>query len=438
MLSRLAALRPSGLWRHPDFLRFWTSETVSLLGTQGTLLAVPLTAALLLDATPRQMGVLGAVGGAAAFLAGFSAGPFVDRLRLKPLLVAADLANAAILLTVPLAWAGGALGMAQLYAVEELVGGLSTVSYVAAQSWLPSVVGRERLVGANGKLRASEALAQAAGPSLAGGLAQLAGAPLVLALDSLSYLASACLLGSVRAAEPARVRPEKADASGRGVLGAVGRTATELTEGLRFTLGNPVLRALLASSVTFNVFAGVFAALFVIFATRELGLAPAALGAVLAVQGIGSVLGALFVGRMVGRLGQGPVLVLAGVGQGVGWLALPVSGAFGLPAAPTLALALAVSGFSFVAYVVGAVSLRQELTPEELLGRVNAGSVSLILAAIPVGSLLGGLLATEVGTRTALALGALLGATGFLWTLFSPARKLGSVEPPVRPEKGRA
>jgi predicted MFS family arabinose efflux permease len=232
---------------------------------------------------------------------------------------------------------------------------------------------------------------------------------------------------SAPCARRSRQRSEEASASAseRGVLAAVGRTAAELTEGLRFTLGNPVLRALLASSITFNVFGGFFAALFVIFATRELGLAPVASGAVLAVQGVGGVLGALLVGRIVGRLGQGPVLVLAGAGQGVGWLVLPAAGAFGLPAAPTLALALAVSGFSFVAYVVGAVSLRQELTPDGLLGRVNAGSVSLILAAVPAGSLAGGLLATGVGTRTALTLGALLGASGFLWTLFSPVRRLG-------------
>ena len=435
MLSRLAALRLLGLWRHPDFQRFWTSETVSQFGTQGTLLAVPLTAALLLDATPPQMGALGAMGGTAAFLAGFLAGPFVDRLRLKPLLVGADLSNAAILLTVPVAWAVGVLGMAHLYAVEFLVGGLSTVSYVAAQSWLPSVVGRERLVEANGKLRVSEALSQTAGPSLAGGLAQIVGAPFVLVLDALSYLASARLLGSVRAAEPSRVRTEEASASAseRGIFAAVRPTAAELTEGLRFTLGNPVLRALLASSVTFNIFGGFFAALFVIFATRELGLPPAALGAILAVQGVGGVLGALFVGRTVRRLGQGPVLVLTGAGQGVGWLALPAAGAFGLPSAPTLALALAISGFSFVAYVVGAVSLRQELTPDELLGRVNAGSVSLILAAVPFGSLAGGLLATGLGTRTALACGALLGASGFLWTLLSPVRRLGDAGREVRP-----
>lgn len=255
----------------------------------------------------------------------------------------------------------------------------------------------------------------------------------MLIVDSLSYLASAYLLGSVRAGEPARTRAgEEAGTPADGVLPAARRTAAELTEGLRFTFGNPVLRALLASSVTFNV----FAALFVLFATRELGLAPAVLGAVLAMQGAGGVLGALLVGRMMERLGQGPVLVLAGVGQGLGWLALPASGAFGLPAAPTLALALAVSGFSFVAYVVGAVSLRQELTPDGLLGRVNAGSVSFILAAVPAGSLLGGLLAAEVGTRTALALGAMLGASGFLWTLFSPARRLGVAVWEAQPETG--
>lgn len=395
MRSRSPRPRLAGLWRHHDFLKLWGAETVSLLGTQATFLAVPLTAAVLLDASPRQMGVLGALGGTAAFFCGFFSGAFLDRLQRKPVLVGADLLNALILFSVPLAWLLGALGMAQLYAAEFLVGGLSTVSYVAAQSWLPSVVGREHLLEANGKLRATEALSQVGGPSLAGALAQLVAAPLVLAADSLSYLASALLVGSVRKVEPKWAGPrEQADAPG-----TAGRVAKEAAEGLRWIFSHPVLRALLMSSATFSLFSGFFAALFVLFATWELGLSPAAVGGVLAVQGTGSVLGALLVGRIADSLGVGRTLVLAAAGQGLGWLFLPLAGAFGIPTLPTLLLGFVVAGFCSVVYVVCAVSLRQALTPDGLLGRVNASAVSLILAASPFGSLLGGFLAEATSIR---------------------------------------
>lgn len=425
MRSRFAHLRLAGLWRHPDFLRLWSAETVSLLGTQATLLAVPLTAALLLDASPRQMGILGALGGAAAFFCGFLSGAFVDRLRRKPVLVGTDLSNALIISSVPLAWLLGTLSMAHLYAVEFLVGGLSTVSYVTAQSWLPSVVGRERLIEANGKLRASEALSQVGGPSLAGALAQLVGAPLVLAVDCLSYLVSALLVGSVRTTEPKQIESKEKAETPR----TVARIAKETVEGLRWVFSHPVLRALLASSTTFSLFSGFFAALFVIFATRELGLSPAMVGSVLAIQGTGSVLGALMAERIASRLGLGRALVLAAAGQGLGWLLLPFAGAFGIPALPVLALGLAIAGFCFVVYVVGAVSLRQALTPDGLLGRVNASAVSLILAASPFGALLGGILAEETNSRSALGLGALVGALGFLWTFFSPVRGIKNPDP---------
>ena len=331
---------------------------------------------------------------------------------------------------MPLAWLLGTLGMAQLYAVEFLVGGLSTVSYVTAQSWLPSVVGREHLLEANGKLRASEALSQIGGPSLAGALAQLVAAqlvaaPLVLAADCLSYLASALLVGSVRRVEPKRAGPREHTGAPR----TAGRVVKETAEGLRWLFSHPVLRAVLASSATLGLFSGFFAALFVLFATRELGLSPAMVGGVLAAQGAGSVLGALLAGRIADRLGLGRALVLAAAGQGLGWLFLPLAGAFGIPALPTLVFGFVIAGFCFVVYVVCAVSLRQALTPDRLLGRVNASAVSLILAASPFGSLLGGVLAEETSVRLALVLGALVAASGFLWTFFSPVRWVKSPEP---------
>lgn len=395
MRSRSIRLRLAGLWRQPDFLKFWSAESVSLFGTQTTLLAIPLTAALLLDATPRQMGVLGALGGASAFLSGFFSGVLVDQVRRIPIMVAADVLNALLIISVPLIWLFGDLGMAQLYAIEFLVGGLSTLSYISAQSYLPSVVANEFLVDANGKLRASEALSQVAGPPLAGSLAQIVAAPLILIVDSLSYLTSALLLWSMRTNEVRLSTRKKAST----LIESLKRTFKGSFEGLRWLLADPVLRGLLASSSSFNVFAGFFAALFVIFATRELGFSPVAVGLVLAAQGAGSVLGAILVKRIVGYLGLGPALVLAAAGQSLGWLALPFAGAFGIPAFPVIAAGLAVSGFSFVVYVVGAVSLRQTLTPDEILGRVNAVSVSLILGAIPVGSLAGGFLAAKRGNK---------------------------------------
>lgn len=417
--------RPVSLWRHADFLRLWSAESVSLFGTQATFLTVTLIATFVLDATPRQMGILGAMGGMASLFAGLLAGVLADRLRRRPLMVVADVLSALLILAVPTVWALGSLVMFHLYLVEFLVGGLTTVSYVAGQSYLPVVVGRGYLVEANGKLRASEALAQVAGPSFAGGLAQFVAAPLVLVLDSLSFLASAILVGSIRTVEPGRRRQPDDESTG-----AFGRAARETAEGLRWILGSPLLRAVLATSVSLSLFSGVFAALFVLFAGRGLGLSPAAIGAVLAFQGIGSILGALLSGRISHRLETGPSLVLSAAGMGLGWLVLPLAGIFGSPPAPTLVFGLFLSGFCYVVYVVQAVSLRQRLTPDEILGRVNAGAVALIFAATPVGSLLGGFLAESLGARAALALGAMVGASGFLWTLFSPVRRLRT--PPIR------
>ncbi len=416
----------AGLWRHADFLKLWSAESVSLFGTEATFLAVTLTAGFVLEATPRQMGLLGAMGGAASLFAGLLGGLIVDRLRRRPVLIVADVLCSVVVLTVPLAWSLGRLGLLQLYAVEFLVGGLTTISYVVGQSYLPSVVGRGRLVEANGKLRASEAVAQVAGPSLAGGLAQLVAVPLVLLLDSLTFVVSAWLVRSLRAVEPARARP-----ANDGRAGAVKRSAGEAIEGLRWIFGNPVLRALLATSASLSLFSGVFAALFVLFAGRDLGYSPAGIGTLLALQGAGSVLGALFSGWVSRFLAVGRALILAAAGMGLGWLALSLAGSLGTPAVPMLVFGLTVSGFCYVVYVVHAVSLRQQLTPDEILGRVNAGSVALILAAVPGGSLLGGLFAEATNVRTALALGALIGASGFLWTFFSPARRLGMT--PERP-----
>ncbi len=198
-LSRV--IRPSfgGLWRHPDFVRLWAAQTVSGFGSQVTVLALPLSAVLSLDASPGQMGLLVAASSAPNLLIGLFVGVWADRVRRRPLMIAADTGRAALLLAIPAAWLLDPLSIELLYAVALLAGIGDVVFGVAHVSFLPSLVGGERLVEANGKLQASTSLAQVAGPALGGALVGLLTAPVAIFLDALSYLVSALFLVRLRA-----------------------------------------------------------------------------------------------------------------------------------------------------------------------------------------------------------------------------------------------
>src|SRR5437762_1676405 len=292
--------RFTGLWRHREFLKYWTASAVSDVGSQITALALPLIGALMLAATPWQMGLLSAAGGAPILLVGLFAGVWVDRLRRRPVLIAADVGRALLLLTIPLASMAGLLTIPLLCVVALLVGALNVLFDIAHLAFLPVLVSREQIVDGNAKLEVTAAGAQAVGPSVGGALIGFLGAPFAVLLDALSFLVSGWLINRTRAVEPAPV----AAAARSGVW-------AEIREGMREVGRQPVLRALIAASGTMTFFGRMFNAVYILYMTRDLGLGPVGVGLVLAAGGIGSLAGALVAGPTTRRFGPGPMLVVS-------------------------------------------------------------------------------------------------------------------------------
>lgn len=398
-----------GLWRHGDFLKLWAGETVSLLGSQVTLLAMPLTAAMALNASPLQMGALGTVQYIPWLAVGLFAGAWIDRRRRRPVMIAADLGRMALLSLIPLAAAAGILRMEFLYAVGFLVGVLNVFFDVAYSAYLPALVPGDRLVEGNSKLQASASLAEISGPGLAGTLIQLATAPLAIAVDALSFFVSALSLMWIAAPES---RPASTDAS-HNLL-------AEIREGLRLVFSNPILRAFALASLTTNFFVDVHLAVFVLYATREVGMTPVILGTVLAVGSIGGLVGSLCAGPLANRLGLGRTLVVAQVLVTLAVLAIPLSGRQFWIAVPTIIVAEVLWGFAVVIYVVNTASLRQAITPPQCQGRVMASLRCVTWGVAPLGFLLGGILGEIIGLRATLVVAVIGPLLSVACLAFSP------------------
>lgn len=396
------------LWRHAGFLTLWAGQTVSLFGSRITLLALPLTAVLRLHAGAAQMGLLVAAGSAPWLVVGLPAGVWVDRLRRRPLMVAADLGRALLLFSVPLAAWLGRLHLEQLYLVQFLVGVLTVVFDVAYQSWLPSLVPSEHLVEGNSKLEMSDSVAQIAGPGLGGVLIQVLTAPVAILADALSFLVSAVLLGSIRSYEAAPNRARR------------GSMRHEIAEGARLVLGNPLLRALVASSATFNLFDSVLFSVYVLYMVRTLGLAAPAIGLVFGLGGVGGLLGALLVGPITRRYGLARTLTSAVILAALAELLIAAARGPALVAASMLVGAEAIVEFGAVLFAINAVSLRQMRTPEALRGRVNATSRFATWGVGPVGALLGGALGRAIGLRQTVLLAGLGTLLAFPWIALLP------------------
>ncbi|MGQ0568631.1 MAG: MFS transporter [Armatimonadota bacterium] len=401
-----------GLWHNPDFVKLWAAATISIFGSLITRTALPFTAILVLKATPVQIALLAAADLASQFLVGLVAGAWADRLRRRPIMIAADLGRAALLGTIPLAAFFHALRIEQLYAVAFLTGILTVFFDVADQSYLPTLVRREQLVEGNGKLSASASIAEVGAFGLSGWLVQLLTGPIAILIDALSFLWSALFVGLIRAPEPAPAPP----GGGQSIR-------AEIAEGLRVVLGNPLLRAIAGCTLTANLSFRISGAVFLLFTTRELGFQPGIQGMIFAVGGVSSLLGALVAGRTAHRFGAGPVMIAGVVLMGVSMLLIPLA-----QGATMLALLLLVAqqlgDGAFTVYDITQVSLRQAITPERVLGRANASIRFSMLGAMLAGSLLGGLLGETIGLRatlTAAAGGILLSA---LWLILSPLRTL--------------
>ena len=401
------------LWRHREFLKLWTAQTISVFGDNFTGLALPIIAAISLQATPGQMGVLTAVERAPFLILGLFAGVWVDRMRRRPILIVGDVGRGLVLLSIPLAALSASLGMSQLYVVGLLIGILTVFFDVSYQAYLPSLVERRQLVEGNSKLEATRSIAQLAGPGIAGAVIQILTAPIAIILDAVSFLISALLIGSIR-------RPEEPpDAQGRRALLA------EAREGLGVVFGSPYLRSIAGATGTSNLFASSLFTLYILFVTRELGLTPAAIGLIFSIANVAGLLGALTAGRLAARFGLGRVIIGSMFIGGLGFL--PVGLATPATAYPLLILAAALGSFGVPVYNINQVSLRQAITPMRLQGRMNATMRFLVWGTMPLGGLLGGALGETFGLRPAILISAAGGALAFLWVLLSPVRALQTI-----------
>jgi MFS family permease len=400
------------LWHHADFLKLWGGQTVSQFGSQITVLALPLTAALTLHASAANMGFLAAASTAPFLLFGLFAGVWVDRLPRRPILIVADFARFALLALIPILALSDALTLVALYVIAFLVGILTLFFEVAYQSFLPVVVGRAQLVDGNGKLETTRSAAQIAGPSAAGALVQLLTAPIAIAADALSFLVSVLFLSLIRTAEPPPVR-----SAGRR------RVWVEMSEGLHAVMDDPILRATMASAGTVNMFGSLLFAVFVLY-VLHLGIGAGLLGVIFAVGNIGYLCAAFVTRRITHRFGIGPTFCAGLVILTFCGLLVPLASGPLLVSVPCLMIAQFARGFGGTLFNINNVSLRQAITPDHLLGRVNATSRFVSTGALTVGALAGGTLGAAFGLRPTLAIGAVGGLFAVAWVLCSPVRTL--------------
>src|SRR5690242_19845774 len=408
-----------GLWRHPDFVKLWSAETVSQFGTQFTLLALPLVAIDVLHVSAFEVAALTTVEFLPFLLVSLPAGVWVDRLRRRPILIVGDLSRAVLLGSVPVAYWLGELTMAQLYIVGFL-GGIATVFFdVAYQSYLPSLVERQQLIDGNAKLEISRAAAQLGGPGLAGIAIDFLRAPAALAFDAVSFVGSALFIFRIRKHERAPARDAQSP-----------RMREELREGLRYVFRHPFLKNIAACTALFNFWGNMGFAVLLVFARRELHLSPLAIGLAFTFSNIGPLIAAFNANRISSRFGVGRTIIAASVLGGPTFLVVPFAPE-GNAALAVIVPAFILCGLSNVIYNVTQMSLRQSLTPERLQGRMNSVIRFIVWGTIPLGPLLGGLLASTIGlkeTQIASGIGCCL---PFLPVLFSPVRRIRTMPEPV-------
>lgn len=402
----MVALRPKGpLWRNGAFVSLWSAATVSQLGSQVSLLALPFVAIATLKATTFEVAALGMVNFAPLLIFSLPAGVWIDRVRRRPVMVAADAGRAIALASIPVAYTAGALTIWQLFAVGFFTGTLSTFFDVASTAILPSIVEREHLGDGNAKLQISNQTAQVVGPGLAGTLIGALGAPYAVVADALSFVGSAAFLSRV----PAKDRPERRDSP----------MLADIREGLRYILRHPITRPSLAFLTTANFFNSILFSVLLLFAVRKLGLSAREVGLIFTLSNVGSLVAALSTSRLQRRYGFGRVMLVTAFS---GWALLLIPFAHGATRIPFLGLALLSFGSGAVIHNASSVTIRQATTPNRLLARVAASNRMVVWGTIPIATLLGGVLGTYLGLRTAVLIGAGGRALAGMIILASPVR----------------
>jgi MFS family permease len=398
-----------GLWRHADFLRLWSAQALSAVGSRVTRTVLPMLAILTLRASPMEIAILGTLSLAPGVIVGLFAGGPVDRAAKRPLMIASDLLRALILFSVPVAAWFGALGMPQLYLVAALVGAASTLFTIADGSYLPVLIAPEDLVEGNAKLKATDAIAEYAGPSVAGPLVQLLTAPGAILVDVASYLWSALLLSRIR------TRPALAVSSPEAP--SAGRVLEDIAIGYRACLTHPLVGPNLIAEAAMFLFTGFYQTLYMLIMLRPLGFSPSTAGLVVGIGGIGAFLGSLLAAPLGRRLGaKGALVAGAIIAQGASLL-VPLSLTFPKLGVLCLGAQQLLGDTFFMVYAVQSVSLRQRELASEVLGRANATFQANFAAVLTAGALIAGWLTGTIGiaaTAWIASIGALAGAAVLL------------------------
>ena len=406
---------PTLLRENREFRQLFAADAISLIGDQITLIALPLTAVLVLDAGPAEMGYLGAAGLLPYLLFSLHAGAWVDRRGgRRQKMIAADLGRAVVVASVPVAYGLDVLTIEQLFVTEFVVGSLAVVFRVCQPTLFISVVPREGYVEGQSLMNGARAFSFVAGPSAGGVLVQALTAPVALVLDACSYVSSALFLRSISPEEPPTAEPARG----------------HVVSGLRFIFGSPVIRSSLAATATVNFFNFVFWALFVLYVTRELDVPPGTLGLVLGAGAIGGLVGSVVTGRIGRRIGLGPAfmagcvlfplpLVLVPLAEGPRWVIVSL-----------LFSAEFLSGLGVMMLDISAGAIFAALIPDRLRSRVSGAYSFVNYGVRPLGSLVGGALGSTIGLRPTLWIGAVGALAGVLWLLPSPIPRLRDLPEP--------
>jgi MFS family permease len=416
----MSALPSSGnpLRHHRDFRNVWFADTFSVIGTRLNMLAMPLLAVLTLNATTFEVSLLRASETLASLLLGLVAGAWMDRVRCRPVMVAADLARFVLLLSIPVAALAGVLSLPQLYLVAFTVGVATVFFNIAATTYLPRLLSRGDLIAANSALATNTSVGAAIASGAGGFVIELLTAPITILVDSGSFLWSALWLKGIRTVEETPARSSQS------------RLRREIGEGLRFVAGHPVLRALAGYSASTILFQGMYGAINIVFLVKAIGLGPGAVGLVSMSGLLGAIASGFLTGRMAGRLGAVRTLRITALVYAAGFLLFPLTRS-GWGLSWWIAGGLLTS-FTIISAHILHVSVRQGLCPRQLYGRVGATMEFMVWGIMPIGSLLGGIVATLTSMRTTLWIVGAGVTTSMVWIIASPLRTLRDL--PTEPE----
>ena len=396
--------------QNKDFVKLWAAQIASAFGSRITRTVLPIIAISTINASATEIAILSALSFAPGLIVAFFAGGYIDRNKKRPLLIASDLARAALILSVPIAAHFSAMSMMQLYLVAAFVGAATSMFQIADNTYLPRLVEKDQLVDANSKLEATEAVAEASGPGIAGWLASAFGGPIALIFDAITYLWSALMLGFIKKSEPAATPKSAEDNLLRDAM-----------KGFSACLSHPIVGKILVADVIMTLAGGFYVTLYMIVALRTLALDPFLVGVIISLGGVSGFLGALAAKPVAERFGLRNTLIGTAICGQLANFAIPLAATFPAYGVYLLSFQQLAGDFFMTIFVIQSISLRQREMPENVLARANATFQFTGGMAIPIGALAAGPIAELIGISTTLWMAAIVAmlAQPVLWRMKS-------------------